>query len=72
MARKIVCIENVTLKRSSSKAGLYADEEGDEFWIPWSQLHEPSVDKDGETGDIWIPLWLAAEKELEYTEEDDI
>lgn len=71
MSRKIVCIENVTLIKSTSRAGLYRDEEGDEFWIPWSQLHEGSVDKDGDSGDIWIPLWLVAEKELEYSEEDE-
>jgi len=65
-----VIIPEVTLSRSTEKAGLYRDIEGNEFWIPWSQLREDSVDKDGETGDIRIPLWLAEEKELEYEEED--
>jgi len=65
-----VIISEVTLIRSTEKAGLYRDTEGNEFWIPWSQLRDDSVDKDGETGDIRIPLWLAEEKELEYEEED--
>lgn len=65
-----VIISEVTLIRSTEKAGLYRDTEGNEFWIPWSQLREDSVDKDGETGDIRIPLWLAEEKELDYEEED--
>lgn len=63
-------ISEVTLIRSTEKAGLYRDTEGNEFWIPWSQLRDDSVDKDGETGDIRIPLWLAEEKELDYEEED--
>lgn len=65
-----VIISEVTLVRSTPKAGLYRDTEGNEFWIPWSQLRDDSVDKDGETGDIRIPLWLAEEKELDYEEED--
>lgn len=65
-----VIINEVTLIRSTDKAGLYRDTEGNEFWIPWSQLREDSVDKDGDTGDIRIPLWLAEEKELDYEEED--
>lgn len=64
-----VVIADVTLKRSSEKAGLFQDEDGDTFWIPWSQLKEDSVDKDGESGDIRIPRWLAEEKDLEYSEE---
>lgn len=65
-----VIISEVTLVRSTEKAGMYRDTEGNEFWIPWSQLRDDSVDKDGETGDIRIPLWLAEDKELDYEEED--
>ena len=70
----IVCIPGVILKRSTPKAGLYRDEDGNEFWIPFSQLKsdpesdQESVDRDGEFGDIFIPLWLAEEKDLEYIE----
>jgi len=66
-----VLIESVTLIRSTDKAGLYRDSEGEEFWIPWIQLRDDSVDRDGQTGDIRIPLWLAEEKGLEYSEEED-
>ena len=71
MARRIVRITDVTLKRSTSKAGLYVTEDGDEVWIPWNHLEEGSVDKDGETGDILIPFWLAEKEELEYLDEDE-
>ena len=64
-----VIIEDVTLKRSTEKAGLFQNEDGDAFWIPWSQLKDDSVDKDGESGEIRIPRWLAEEKYLEYSEE---
>ncbi len=67
---QIVVIPDVTLVSSTDKAGLYRTDTWDEFWIPFSQLKEDSVDKDGETGDIRIPRWLAEEKELEYLEED--
>lgn len=65
----IVVVEDVTLIRSTDKAGLYEDCDGFAFWIPFSVLKEDSVDKDGENGDIRIPLWLAEAKELEYVEE---
>jgi hypothetical protein len=65
-----VVVENVILLRSTENAGLYRDALGDEFWIPWSQLKDDSVDKDGDEGDIRIPLWLAREKGLEYFVED--
>ena len=65
-----VVVRDVTLRHSTKNAGLYRDEDGGEFWIPWSQLKEGSVDKDGDSGDILIPRWLAEEKELEYEEEE--
>lgn len=65
----LVTILDVTLARSTDKAGMYRTEEWDEFWIPWSQLGEGSVNKDGDSGDIYIPRWLADAKELEYEEE---
>jgi len=67
---RTVIVPNVILLRSTEKAGLYEDEEGEQFWIPFSQLKEDSCDRDNEFGDIRIPAWLAEEKELEYEEED--
>lgn len=75
MARRVVRIEDVTLKRSTEKAGLYVLDDGDdgtiELWLPWSQVLEGSVDRDGETGDLIIPLWLAEKHELEFSEEEE-
>lgn len=73
----VVAIPDVTLIRSTEKAGLYRGSDGSEFWIPFSQLKEDpesgqeSVDRDGDSGDIFIPLWLAEEKDLEYIEFED-
>lgn len=75
MARRVVRIEDVTLKRSTEKAGLFIIDDGDdgtiELWLPWSQVLEGSVDRDGETGDLIIPLWLAEKHELEFSEEEE-
>lgn len=68
-AFETVAIDHMTLIRSTDKAGLYEDEDDNEYWIPFSMLKGGSVDKDGETGTIRIPRWLAEEKDLEYTEE---
>ena len=69
--RKWVCIPNVTHVRSTDKAALYRDSDGHEFWCPWSQITDDSVDTDGKSGDLWIPRWLAEEKDLEFLEEEE-
>lgn len=66
-----VTVPNMKLIRSTENAGLYQDEDGDKFWLPWSQVRDGSIDKDGQTGDVLIPLWLADEKGLGYEYEDD-
>jgi len=47
---------------------LLVDIEGEEFWIPRSQIHEDSElynsDHVGESGVLVIPRWLAEEKGL--------
>lgn len=62
-----ILIDEAKLIRSSDKAGLYAID-GAEYWIPWSQIHEDSVDKDGDTGELWITEWIACEKGIEGEE----
>jgi len=54
-------IDNVTLIRSTEKAGLFEfhDYEDETCWIPWSQIDAGSVDKDGETGTLVITEWIA-------------
>ena len=64
-----VAVEDVTLVRSTVKAGLYRTPDGSEYWIPFSQISEDSVDKDGTSGTLWIPRWLAEEKDMDYDEE---
>lgn len=63
-----VMIENATLKRSSKLSGLYVLEDGTETWLPFTQLAEGSVDKDGDTGTLYIPRWLAEDRDIEYDE----
>ena len=61
-------VANVTLKRSSAKAGLYVLEDGTEHWLPFSQVADGSVDKDNTTGTLYIPRWLAEDREIDYDE----
>ena len=36
--------------------------DGEEVWIPKSQI----AHMDDSAGELWIPLWLAEKKELDY------
>jgi len=37
----------------------------EQYWFPWSQIDEGSeIESVGDSGLMWIPLWLAEEKEL--------
>lgn len=67
MSRIWILIDDATLVRSSPKAGLYKIN-GEEHWLPWSQVHEDSVDKDGESGELWITEWIAGEKGIDGEE----
>lgn len=65
-----VFVERLVAK--TKLAALCETEDGDEVWIPWSQI-DPSSDldegsehgRDGESGTIYIPRWLAEEKGLD-------
>ncbi|KKM89966.1 hypothetical protein LCGC14_1243370 [marine sediment metagenome] len=39
--------------------------DGDEVWIPKSQIADEESDRNGDGGTLWIPEWLAIEKGLE-------
>lgn len=55
----------VTVIRDSGKA-LLVEYEGEEVWIPKSQIDDDSeVWKEGQEGTLIIPYWLAEEKGLE-------
>lgn len=70
MATRYVLIEDATVVRSTDKAGLF-EIDGEEYWIPWSQVRDDSVDRDGDTGDLWITEWIAGEKGLEGQEDEE-
>jgi hypothetical protein len=70
MATRYVLIEDATVVRSTDKAGLFRID-GEEYWIPWSQVRDDSVDRDGATGNLWITEWIAGEKGLEGQEDEE-
>lgn len=57
---KFITIDNVRLVRKTEKAGLFALEDGEEMWIPFSQVEG----HDEETGDLTITRWIAEQKGL--------
>jgi hypothetical protein len=65
MATETFSIE-VTLKRKTAAALLVEDEDGEEVWIPSSQVDDDSEiwddSKVGEQGKLVIPEWLATKK----------
>lgn len=63
MAREYIEFEDVRLIRSTEMAGLY-EIDGSEVWIPFSQIDGGSVDKDGETGSIYVTEWFCAKEGL--------
>ena len=56
----------VTLKRKTDAALLVEDEDGEEVWIPSSQLDDDTEiwedSEIGEEGKLVIPEWLATKK----------
>lgn len=49
-----------------TEAAILIDVDGDEIWIPKSQIHEDSQVRElGDRGELVIPEWLAIEKGLE-------
>lgn len=58
--------DNVKLIRQTDKAGLFEFEDGEEVWLPWSQIEENAddVSKDGDVGTLSVAEWLANEKGL--------
>ena len=54
MPREYIEFEDAKLIRSTEMAGLY-EIDGEEKWIPFSQIDGGSVDKDGETAIQVVP-----------------
>lgn len=66
MAGNRMCIfKDVTVLRTTDKAML-CDIEGQEVWIPVSQIDEDGTDisEEGDEGTLVIPEWLSIEKGL--------
>lgn len=55
--------KQVTVKHITEKALLVEDEEGEEVWVPHSQIHDNSEiwdeSKKGESGKLVISEWMA-------------
>jgi hypothetical protein len=65
-----VAVQVDLLIRQTEKAAL-CEIDGEEVWLPWSQIDEGSdIKKDGDSGTVYIPRWLAEDKDLEYEEID--
>jgi hypothetical protein len=65
---KLVEVDNCVCSTTTGKAILVACE-GEEVWVPTSQIHEDSeVYKPGTEGILVIPQWVAEMKELPYRE----
>lgn len=64
MPDELARVEVERVVRATAKA-LLVEVEGEEVWIPRSQIHDDSeVWDEGHEGTLVIPLWLAAEKGL--------
>ena len=64
---KMVEVDDCACSIATAKAILVC--EGEEVWIPTSQVHEDSeVYKTGTEGTLVIPRWVAEMKELPYRE----
>ena len=50
---------------STEKAALIQFDdflEGQQEWVPWSQIGPNSIERDGQTGPVYISVWLCEEK----------
>jgi hypothetical protein len=63
-ASEFVWIDVTGPHNETDKALLYQTSEGDEIWIPRSQLGARKKGPDGGHVKIELPRWLAAEKGL--------
>ena len=56
------------VQHTTEAALLLVDVEGDEYWIPISQISDESEitedNTEGDEGCLWLPEWLAIEKGL--------
>ena len=60
-----VAVCDVQLLEETERAGLFLIEE-EEVWLPWTQVDEESVPREGEEGDLYVRRWIAIEKDLPW------
>lgn len=60
-----VAVCDVRLIDETEAAGLFLIE-GEEVWLPWSQIETEGVNYDGEDFDLYVRRWLADERDLPY------
>lgn len=66
MTQDYIEFEDCKLIRQTEMAGLFEIGEQGQFWIPWSQVSEDSIDKNGDEGSIFLTPWICRQKEIEY------
>jgi len=58
-------IDDVVVHAATDAAILVETSDGDEVWIPKSQLRQgTNVIEEGDKGKIIVPRWIAVEKEI--------
>ncbi len=58
--------EDAKLICQTDMAGLFEIEDQGQHWIPWSQVSEDSIDKDGQVGSLFLTEWICEKKGIEY------
>lgn len=55
-------LEHCRIMRDSGKAVLVDSPEQGEIWIPKSQLHDDSIQEEGQEGSLIVTGWLAKQR----------
>jgi hypothetical protein len=56
--------DEVEVKHVTEKAMLLKFPDGEEHWIPKSQIEETSVDEKGDTGTVVLKKWICEQRGL--------
>lgn len=65
---RYVEVEYDEFLRETPNAGLFVID-GEEHWIPWSQIEDGQTFDIGGEGSISLTKWICDQKEIEYVEE---
>jgi hypothetical protein len=67
MAQKYVEVEYEEFKHATEKAALFQIE-GDDVWIPFSQMEEGQRFKKDTSGTVFVTQWIADQNDLVYAD----